>query len=118
MICDGIAGKPGGDVAARLACETIVGQFNTETHLDAQHIRHYIAAANRAILQTQARDAQLKNMGTTLVSLFIDRDYQLAYWAHAGTAASICSAAAICCSRRAITAWRSRCAMPGMMAAA
>lgn len=84
VICDGIAGQPGGDVAARLACETIVGQFNTETHLDAQHIRHYIAAANRAILQTQARDAQLKNMGTTLVSLFIDRDYQLAYWAHAG----------------------------------
>ncbi|RDT62398.1 serine/threonine-protein phosphatase, partial [Klebsiella pneumoniae] len=23
-------------------------------------------------------------MGTTLVSLFIDRDYRLAYWAHAG----------------------------------
>ncbi len=23
-------------------------------------------------------------MGTTLVSLFIDRDYKLAYWAHAG----------------------------------
>lgn len=84
VVCDGIAGIPGGDVAARLASETILQRFNGESHLDAQSIRTFISSANQAILQQQAANRELKAMGTTLVSLFIDRDYQLAYWAHAG----------------------------------
>jgi PPM family protein phosphatase len=84
VMCDGIAGEHGGDTAARLACDTIITQFDGDHHLDAQRIRGYIAAANHAIKQQQRNHDTLKNMGTTLVSLFIDRDYQLAYWAHAG----------------------------------
>ena len=84
VMCDGIAGAPGGDTAARLACETILAQFDGENHLDAQHIRRYITSANQAIKQQQTANAEMNKMGTTLVSLFIDRDYQLAYWAHAG----------------------------------
>lgn len=40
--------------------------------------------ANRTILSEQQAVQDYRRMGTTLVSLFIDRDYGLAYWAHAG----------------------------------
>ncbi|ATA21775.1 MAG: PP2C family protein-serine/threonine phosphatase [Gibbsiella quercinecans] len=84
VVCDGIAGFPGGDVAARLARDTILHNFDGEKHLNAQSIRAHIARANAVIHQQQRQVAEHSKMGTTLVSLFIDRDYQLAYWAHAG----------------------------------
>ncbi|AHG20843.1 PppA [Chania multitudinisentens RB-25] len=84
VVCDGIAGLPGGDIAASVARDTILLNFDGEKHLDAQSIRQYISHANRAIHQQQLQAEQYSKMGTTLVSLFIDRDYQLAYWAHAG----------------------------------
>lgn len=84
VVCDGIAGVPGGDTAARLACESIVSRFDAEGHLSAQHVRQYINDANQAIRAGQKASPDFARMGTTLVGLFIDRDYQLAYCAHAG----------------------------------
>lgn len=84
VVCDGIAGLPGGDIAAKVARDTILLNFDGEKHMDAQSIRQYIADANHAIHQQQQQSERYSRMGTTLVSLFIDRDYQLAYWAHAG----------------------------------
>ncbi len=84
MVCDGIAGLPGGEVAAELARNAILDQFDGDNHLNAQTIRQYVQQANGAILQQQQATPDYRRMGTTLVSLFIDRDYKLAYWAHAG----------------------------------
>jgi len=84
VVCDGIAGFPGGDIAAKLAHDTILQNFDGEKHLNAQNIRQHISSANAAIHQQQRQAHEYSKMGTTLVSLFIDRDYQLAYWAHAG----------------------------------
>ncbi|MFZ1874025.1 MAG: PP2C family serine/threonine-protein phosphatase [Chania sp.] len=84
VVCDGIAGLPGGEIAAKVARDTILRNFDGEKHMDAQSIRQYISQANQAIQRQQQQSAQYSKMGTTLVSLFVDRDYQLAYWAHAG----------------------------------
>lgn len=84
VVCDGIAGLPGGEVAAELARNSIVSRFDGNQHLNAQHIRDYIQTANQVILNEQQATEAYRRMGTTLVSLFIDRDYYLAYWAHAG----------------------------------
>ncbi|HGM5337866.1 TPA: PP2C family serine/threonine-protein phosphatase [Serratia marcescens] len=84
VVCDGIAGFPGGDIAAKLARDTILQNFDGEKHLNAQSIRQHITRANATIHQQQRQSDEYSKMGTTLVSLFIDRDYQLAYWAHAG----------------------------------
>ncbi|MBW7984916.1 PP2C family protein-serine/threonine phosphatase [Enterobacillus tribolii] len=84
VVCDGIAGTPGGDIAAKLARDSILQHFDGEKHLDAQSIREQIARANAAIHQEQQNSEEHAKMGTTVVSLFIDRDFQLAYWAHAG----------------------------------
>ncbi|WP_312951330.1 protein phosphatase 2C domain-containing protein [Superficieibacter sp.] len=84
LVCDGVAGLPGGHVAAELARDTILSRFDGASHLNAQYIRHYVQEANRAIISEQQAVQDYHRMGTTLVSLFIDRDYRLAYWAHAG----------------------------------
>lgn len=84
MVCDGVAGFPGGDVAAKIARSSLMEAFDGNAHLDAQTIRDYVNYANGAIRQQQKANSQHSRMGTTLVSLFIDRDYELAYWAHAG----------------------------------
>lgn len=84
IVCDGIAGFPGGEVAARLACDNIISHFDAEGHLDAQHVRQYVNNANQAIRAGQQATPEHARMGTTLVGLFVDRDYQLAYCAHAG----------------------------------
>ncbi|MEM8267415.1 serine/threonine-protein phosphatase, partial [Morganella morganii] len=39
VVCDGIAGFPGGDIAAKLARDTILQNFDGEKHLNAQSIR-------------------------------------------------------------------------------
>ncbi|MGO4611953.1 serine/threonine-protein phosphatase, partial [Variovorax sp. 2RAF20] len=66
VVCDGVAGLPGGDVAAALARDTILQRFDGERHLDAQSIRRYVNDANHAIRQQQAIGDH-KRMGTTLV---------------------------------------------------
>ncbi|MFS2222875.1 PP2C family protein-serine/threonine phosphatase [Pantoea sp. B65] len=84
VVCDGVAGFPGGDIAARLARDTLVSCFDGQQHLNAQRIRQCVTHANHVIRQQQQLNRAHGRMGTTMVSLFIDRDYQLAYWAHAG----------------------------------
>lgn len=84
VVCDGIAGQPGGGLAAELARDAIISHFDGDNHLNAQHIRQFVLQANQAIQHQQKTSPDMHRMGTTLVSLFIDRDYQLAYWAHAG----------------------------------
>ncbi|STB68443.1 Serine/threonine phosphatase stp [Citrobacter freundii] len=84
VVCDGIAGLPGGELAAKLACSTILDQFDGNCHLNTQIIRQYLQRANGAILNEQQTTPDYHCMSTTLVSLFIDRDYKLACWVHVG----------------------------------
>ncbi|WP_380180403.1 PP2C family protein-serine/threonine phosphatase [Kalamiella sp. sgz302252] len=84
LVCDGVAGFPGGEVAAKLARNTILNRFNADRHLNAQSIRGFIGEANQVICRAQNETAEYSRMGTTLVGLFIDRDYELAWWVHAG----------------------------------
>ena len=74
VVCDGIAGLPGGEVAAALARNSIISRFDGDKHLNAQHIRDYVQTANRTILSEQQAVQDYRRMGTTMVSLFIDRD--------------------------------------------
>ncbi|AOR65429.1 PP2C family protein-serine/threonine phosphatase [Pectobacterium wasabiae] len=84
VVCDGVAGFPGGDVAADIARSSLMDAFDGNAHLNAQSICNYVNHANHSIRQQQKACSEHRRMGTTLVSLFIDRDFELAYWAHAG----------------------------------
>ena len=63
VVCDGIAGLPGGEVAAELARNSIISRFDGDKHLNAQHIRDYVQTANRTILSEQqaVQDANIQS---------------------------------------------------------
>ena len=85
IVADGVGGHAGGEIASRLAVETIEeylrkavlqatsGGGYTEQWLE-QMLRHAIEAANDAIAREQLLEKTLENMATTIVSLLIRND--------------------------------------------
>lgn len=79
VVCDGMGGAAGGEVASHLAAETFLSQMalnGTVAKPVEIRINAAVQAANRAIFQQAQKTPQLSGMGTTLVGLV-----------HAGTAA-------------------------------
>jgi PPM family protein phosphatase len=85
VVCDGMGGAAGGEVASRLAVDTILGRFSSEPQDGAaarEVLQQAIAEANRAVLERAQNDPGLYGMGTTLVALLLLP--QGALIAHAG----------------------------------
>ncbi|MFL9860542.1 protein phosphatase 2C domain-containing protein [Paraburkholderia madseniana] len=83
VVSDGIAGEPGGEVAAQCAVNHILAHGSARPMTSAA-IEACIKDANDAILAEQARDPRYRKMGATVVALFIDRVARTAQWAHLG----------------------------------
>ena len=83
VVCDGVAGLPGGEQAARIACDTLLDALAPDA-FSVQESRQAIEKSDRAIREVQQINLKLQRMSTTLAALFIDRAQQLAWWAHAG----------------------------------
>ena len=72
VVCDGMGGAAGGEVASHLAAETFLAQLapNGTSHARVQsRITAAVQAANDAIYQQARQTPQLAGMGTTLVGL-------------------------------------------------
>ncbi|MBR3202189.1 MAG: Stp1/IreP family PP2C-type Ser/Thr phosphatase [Solobacterium sp.] len=76
VVCDGIGGGKGGDIASRLAVTHFSMAFsNNEGFKDDQQVKRWleieIPAANEEIFRTGQRSPELKGMGTTLTGVMI-----------------------------------------------
>ncbi|WP_210509542.1 PP2C family protein-serine/threonine phosphatase [Pantoea ananatis] len=84
VVCDGVAGLPGGDQAAQLVCDVLIEQLQ-DCEQVTPAVTHQAVEKCRSILEmAQGNNPNFSTMCTTLAGLFIDRTRQRAWWAHAG----------------------------------
>ncbi len=72
VVCDGMGGAAGGEVASHLAAETFLAQLAPNGTPPARlqtRINAAVQAANHAVYQQARQTPQLSGMGTTLVGL-------------------------------------------------
>lgn len=93
VIADGMGGHAGGEVASRLAVETMARafkqqQFDGEPYPNVprrgSELAQSIQMANRAIYEASRRDSTLSDMGTTVVGTLFSPNKQRLYVGHVG----------------------------------
>ncbi len=84
VLADGMGGHRAGDVASRLAVETIINQLQQAAHgHDPQQLlQTALTEANRAVYQASRENAEQFGMGTTAVAVLVEQDR--AHIAHVG----------------------------------
>jgi PPM family protein phosphatase len=82
VMADGLGGHQGGEVASKLAVESILGTFASQPEISSEAVTRYLEAAQYALLQRQKAEPQLSGMRTTIVLLTADE--QAAMWGHVG----------------------------------
>jgi len=83
VVADGMGGHRGGDIASRLAVETIIqSYFSSGAGEPTDALSVAFDRANQAILEKSMADVDLFGMGTTCTAMLVKRD--TAFFAHVG----------------------------------
>jgi len=82
VVCDGMGGHEAGEIASRLATETIIRRFETDDGEPLTLLTRAVQAANRAIFEAADRNRKLAGMGTTVTAILLRGGH--AYGAHVG----------------------------------
>lgn len=79
-LADGLGGYQGGEIAAKLAVETILQEYQQYEHLHA--IKNGIEKSQNLLHEQQRSSPVMRSMRTTVVALSCFNSF--AYWAHVG----------------------------------
>ncbi len=83
VVCDGVGGSRGGEIASQTAIETVQDAFFTpDENPPVVRLGRAVHYANRDIYEMAKHDLDLAGMATTIVALYLEND--TAYVAHAG----------------------------------
>ncbi len=83
VLCDGVGGDNGGDLAARIALKSALYFFSASENGDyLEKIRLAIEESNSFVLNHSSTSVPLKNMATTLEIIFLKEN--VVYWGHIG----------------------------------
>jgi len=82
VVADGLGGHAGGEVASKLAVETIISSFTSHREFSVAAITGYLEGAQAALEQRQEEEPRLSEMRTTIVLLVAGAEG--ARWAHVG----------------------------------
>lgn len=67
VVADGMGGAAGGDIASRVAVDSLV-----QAHLQGLSLSDAVEAANAAVIARALADKELEGMGTTMVAMTLD----------------------------------------------
>ncbi len=84
VVADGAGGHGGGEVASRLAVSHIIERFATTPLNNIDDVRDMLLSTNDSVIEHRSDAPELRQMHTTVVSLFIDLHSGDAFWGHAG----------------------------------
>ncbi len=82
VVADGLGGHGGGDVASKIAVESIIDAYKRTPEFSAARLHTMLALAHQAIVQGQQDTDRISSMRSTVVVLML-QDAQ-AWWAHVG----------------------------------
>lgn len=83
VLCDGVGGDYGGDLAARIALKSAMYFFTSNDSTDyLERIKLTIDDSNSFILNHSSSSTSLKGMATTFEVLFVKENF--VYWGHIG----------------------------------
>ena len=74
VVCDGMGGGPGGEIASQIAVQSVAEYFNTLEHKEdySAMMKHAIECAHEAVLQKAEEEPSLRGMGTTIVAILFN----------------------------------------------
>ena len=83
IVADGMGGHRGGEIASKLAVDTILSSFYASKENDTlPSLQQAFSDANKVIIEKSHEDVSLFGMGTTCTAMVIKKDE--AYFAHVG----------------------------------
>jgi serine/threonine protein phosphatase PrpC len=83
ILCDGVGGDYGGDMASRIAIKSASYFFTSGNSNDyLERIKSSLEESNKFVINHSAGSESLKSMATTIEMLFLKEN--LAYWGHIG----------------------------------